>query len=62
MPLPEGDLPAERGPLQAVMLPKTVKETPSDDRHLLEEGPEPGWLPQPKDRDTSHPSETHGNN
>lgn len=35
----------KRGPLQVVTLPETVKDTPSEDQHLLEEGPEPGTPP-----------------
>lgn len=38
----------QKGASQAVMLPKTVKDTPSEDQHLLEEGPEPGGSPNPK--------------
>jgi hypothetical protein len=44
------------------MLPKTVKETSSEDQHLLEEGPEPGGSPNPKTGTLAiHPSEAHGN-
>lgn len=41
---------------------QTVKDTPLEDQHLLEEGPEPGSSPNPKTGTLAiHPSEAHGN-